>query len=51
MKGLVKNTWLFKFLNTRRGKYVKFFILLILDLINVIVDWYFYTKGKYVYFK
>lgn len=47
-KELVRDTWLFKFLNTKPGKYVKFFILIILDLINVIVDWYFYTKVQLI---
>lgn len=49
-KDLVRNTCLWKFLNTKPGKYVKFFIMLILDLINVIVDWYFYAKGKKQHF-
>jgi hypothetical protein len=48
VKSLVRDTWCFKFLNTKPGKYVKFFILLILDMINVIVDWYFYTKVQLI---
>ena len=44
----VKDTCCWKFINTKPGKYVKFFILLVLDMINLAVDWYFYAKIQLV---
>lgn len=44
LRKLVKNTRCWKFVNTKPGKYVKFFILLLLGMINLGVDWYFYAK-------
>lgn len=44
LKRLVKDTWLWKFTNTKPGKYVKFFVFIILDLIDLAVDWFFYGR-------
>ena len=48
MRSCMKNTRIWRFVNTRPGKILKFVILLILDLIDVAVDWYFYTKVKLI---
>ena len=44
LRRAVKDTWCWKFINTKPGKYIKFFIMLLLDMINLGVDWYFYAK-------
>ena len=48
MRSCMKDTMIWKFVNTRPGKLTKFVILLILDLIDVAVDWYFYAKVKLI---
>lgn len=44
----VKNTCCWRFINTKPGKYVKFYILFLFDIINLIIDWYFYLKVELI---
>lgn len=44
LRRMMKNTWCWKFINTKPGKYIKFFIMLILDLVDVGIDWFFYAQ-------
>lgn len=48
LRSCMKNTWCWKFTNTKPGKIIKFIVLLILDLIDVAIDWYFYAKVKLI---
>jgi hypothetical protein len=41
---LTKRTCFGRCVNTRPGKYFKFIVLLILDLVNLCVDWFFFLK-------
>lgn len=34
--------------NSQSGRYIKFYVILVLDLIDVFVDWYFYAKVKFI---
>lgn len=48
IKTTVKNTCCWRFINTKPGKYVKFYILFLFDIINLIIDWYFYLKVELI---
>lgn len=48
IKKAVKNTCCWRFINTRPGKYVKFYVLFLFDILNLIVDWYFYLKVELI---
>jgi hypothetical protein len=48
VRSCMKDTRLWKCVNSRNGKIVKFIILLIIDLVDVVVDWYFYAKVKLI---
>ncbi|RNA37323.1 hypothetical protein BpHYR1_012422 [Brachionus plicatilis] len=48
LKKAVKNTCCWRFINTRPGKYVKFYILFLFDILNLLVDWYFYLKVELI---
>ena len=47
-RSCMKDTWCWKFVNTRPGKILKFTILLVLDLIDVAIDWFFYAKVQLI---
>lgn len=43
-----QETCCWKFINTRAGRFFKFFVLLFLGVINLVVDWFFYTKVELI---
>ena len=44
LSNAAKKTCCWKLANTKSGRYLKFFIMIFLDLINLGVDWFFYGK-------
>jgi len=44
----IENNACFKFFDTLRGKYLKFFVLLIMDLVDGSIDWFFYLKVQLI---
>jgi hypothetical protein len=44
LKRMLKDTACWRFTNTKPGKYIKFIILLALDIVDVVVDWVFFAK-------
>lgn len=48
LRRMMKNTCCWKFINTKPGKYIKFFVMLILDLIDVGIDWFFYAQVQLI---
>lgn len=45
---VLKDTCCWRFLNTKPGKYLKFFIMLLLDIIDVGIDWFFYMQVQLI---